>query len=128
MQVAEILSDLTSLRACDHDAALALVSSHKTSDSSVSQSPSKLPTLRRSSSPSASEPVARHVPTRGASELRTENNENDVDLQRAIDLVDLHYGVKMKHIEGLDKGLKKAREDVHAVLRPSMVDKENSRR
>ena len=47
----------------------------------------------------------------------TEGDKGDVDMQRAIDLVALHYGVKMKHIQGDDEGLKQARRDVNAVLK-----------
>ena len=41
---------------------------------------------------------------------------NDPDLQRALDLVDLHYGVKMKHVQGQELGLQKARADVARAL------------
>ena len=44
-------------------------------------------------------------------------DDDDPDLQRALDLVDLHYGVKMKHVQGQDMALKKAREEVQRVLR-----------
>ena len=37
-------------------------------------------------------------------------------MQRAIDLVDLHYGVKMNHMQGEDEGLRQARRDVDRVL------------
>lgn len=37
-------------------------------------------------------------------------------MRRALDLVELHYGVKMKHARGEDKGLREARRDVEAVL------------
>lgn len=40
----------------------------------------------------------------------------DEDMQRAKDLVDLHYNVKMKHVEGHDQDLKQARRNVDAVL------------
>ena len=42
--------------------------------------------------------------------------EEDPDMQRAIDLVDLHYGVKMNHMQGEDEGLRQARRDVDRVL------------
>ena len=38
-------------------------------------------------------------------------------MQRATDLVELHYGVKMKHILGDDAGLRQARKDVDEVLK-----------
>ena len=37
-------------------------------------------------------------------------------MQRAIDLVGLHYGVKMKHVQSEDAGLKQARKEVDMVL------------
>ena len=37
-------------------------------------------------------------------------------MQRANDLVELHYGVKMSHMHGEDAGLKQARIDVYKVL------------
>ena len=40
----------------------------------------------------------------------------DPDMQRATDLVDLHYSVKMKHVQGDDAGLKQARREVDMVL------------
>lgn len=42
--------------------------------------------------------------------------ENDVDLCRATDLLELHYDVKMKHVRGEEKGLIRARKDVEGVL------------
>lgn len=44
-------------------------------------------------------------------------DKDDVDLQRAIDLMDLHYGLKMKHVQSLDMCLQKARFEVDAALR-----------
>ncbi|KAL1869484.1 hypothetical protein Plec18167_007782 [Paecilomyces lecythidis] len=89
MQVAEILSDLTSLRACNHNEAIALVTVHRDGDNAESS--------------------------------KAEENQNP-DLQRAKDLIDLHYNVKMKHMRGqqpgtVDEGLRKARDDVNRVLR-----------
>ncbi len=49
--------------------------------------------------------------------ISTLDVDGDPDLQRALDLVDLHYGVKEKHRGQLDAGLKKARADVDLVLR-----------
>ena len=37
-------------------------------------------------------------------------------MQRATDLLELHYGVKMKHMQGEDAGLRQARRDVDMVL------------
>ena len=42
--------------------------------------------------------------------------DDDVDMKRVIDLVDLHYGVKMNYNQGEDAGLRKARTDVERVL------------
>lgn len=47
---------------------------------------------------------------------KDERKNADPDLQRAMDLVDLHYGVKMKHAQGEDRGLLQARRDVDEVL------------
>lgn len=41
---------------------------------------------------------------------------DDVDMKRVIDLVELHYGVKMNYMQGEDAGLRKARTDVERVL------------
>lgn len=40
----------------------------------------------------------------------------DLDLCRAIDLLELHYGVKIKHVRGEEKGLIHARKEVEGVL------------
>ena len=37
-------------------------------------------------------------------------------MQRATDLVELHYGVKMKHVNGEDKSLVEARREVEGVI------------
>ena len=42
--------------------------------------------------------------------------DDDVDMKRVIDLVGLHYGVKMNYKQGEDAGLRKARTDVERVL------------
>lgn len=42
--------------------------------------------------------------------------KNDLDLCRATDLLELHYGVKMKHVRGEEKGLIHARKEVEGVL------------
>lgn len=55
-----------------------------------------------------------------AEKLKAEEAQSP-DLQRAKDLIDLHYNVKMKHVRGqpgtVDEDLKRAREDVRRVLR-----------
>ncbi|KAF2806722.1 uncharacterized protein BDZ99DRAFT_523296 [Mytilinidion resinicola] len=71
MQIAEILSDLTSLRVCDPAAALSLVSA------------------RPHPSPSSLKPITSAT-----------KKEDDTDLKRAKDLVELHYAVKVAHGDG----------------------------
>ena len=113
MQIASILSDLTSLRVCvcrllcasnskqhsrltthqDHSAALALVS--------IRAPASDVP------APESSEGEIHRGSRRG---------DNDPDMERAMDLMELHHGVKMKHVHGEDRGLIQARKDVDAVL------------
>jgi hypothetical protein len=45
-----------------------------------------------------------------------ENTKSSPDLQRAKDLVELHYRVKLKYLEeGLGEELQKARDDVKVV-------------
>ena len=72
-----------------------------------------------SGEPSESAKDANDKPDRSAlsgsfSDLKSEGNP---DLQRALDLVDLHYGVKVKHQEGTDRSLQAARAEVNEVLR-----------
>ncbi|KAI4280874.1 MAG: hypothetical protein L6R38_004094 [Xanthoria sp. 2 TBL-2021] len=93
MQIASILSDLTSLRVCDHNAALALVST-------------------RAPASDSSTPKSKQVHT----PKDTHGTENDPDMERAMDLIELHHGVKMTHVRGQDQGLTQARKDVDAVL------------
>ncbi|KAK3054411.1 hypothetical protein LTR09_004679 [Extremus antarcticus] len=87
MQVAEILSDLMSLQVCDSNAALALVSAR---------------------------PEGTSKPQQNASDA---NEQDDPDLKRAKDLLDLHANVKLAHQDGIDKELNEAREAVEKVLR-----------
>ncbi|KAJ5377291.1 uncharacterized protein N7496_004700 [Penicillium cataractarum] len=93
MQVAEILSDLTSLRVCGHNEALALVSA----------------------------PLASAKDTSAESELVATSDGQAIKqeaLQRAKELVQLHYEVKSRHVNGeVDDELRQAREDVYRVLR-----------
>ncbi|KAL9625905.1 MAG: hypothetical protein Q9204_007744, partial [Flavoplaca sp. TL-2023a] len=42
--------------------------------------------------------------------------KNDPDMERAMDLIELHQGVKMTHLRGQDHGLAQARKEVDAVL------------
>ncbi|RYO33588.1 hypothetical protein AA0113_g4821 [Alternaria arborescens] len=86
MQLAEMLSDLVSLRACDPAAALALVSARSTDLNSISS----------------------HDNT--AKPNTATDDEQDPDLKRAKDLLKLHYEVKEAHKRGeLGRGLEEAR-------------------
>ncbi|KAJ5520443.1 hypothetical protein N7463_000896 [Penicillium fimorum] len=91
MQVAEILSDINSLRVCGHNEALALVNVHKNITGS----------------------------TESDSALADKSPADDkVDLRRAKELVELHYEVKARHVNGtVDEELGQARQDVQRVLR-----------
>ncbi|MCJ1283694.1 hypothetical protein MMC26_003025 [Xylographa opegraphella] len=106
MQIAEILSDLTSLRVCDYEAAIALVSSYKIIDTKN--------TTGEETNTSRSSSDSRPKTSRTTSVLK--DAQDDPDLQRAMDLVDLHYGVKEKHKHGTDMELQKARQDVRRVI------------
>ncbi|KAK3067786.1 hypothetical protein LTR53_015131 [Teratosphaeriaceae sp. CCFEE 6253] len=87
MRVAEVLSDLTSLYLADPKAALALVTA-QAPDSGSAQA-----------------------------ETRPRYVDNDPDLTRAKDLVQLHARVKVAHQDGADRELDEAREAVARVLR-----------
>jgi hypothetical protein len=115
MQVAEILSDLTSLRVCvrstfqrhqlhrytseliqDYNDALALVTVNE-----------RLNEAR----------VSPDDKSKVAASKRQQEQQND-DLQRAKELVDLHYEMKTKYALGtVDEELTRAREEVNRVLR-----------
>ncbi|KAK9860812.1 hypothetical protein MYU51_006103 [Penicillium brevicompactum] len=91
MRVAEILSDITSLRVCGHNEALALVNVHK------------------------------HAPecdsTGGSASADKSQAQDRDDLRRAKELVELHYEVKARHANGtVDEELSLARQDVRRVL------------
>lgn len=89
MQIASILSDLTSLRVCDHSAALALVSVHRPGRAPIAADEDREPSVKA---------------------------KEDPDLQRATDLLALHHGVKMKHMQGEDAALTQARREVDVVM------------
>ncbi|PGH28751.1 hypothetical protein GX50_08508 [[Emmonsia] crescens] len=101
MKVAEILSDLTSLRVCGHAEALALVNVYKTTSNSEQQKHAG-----QGPSPTSSD----SAPT-----------AQSEDLRRAKDLVELHNDVTLKQLNrqsgGLNEELRKARQDVDRVLR-----------
>ncbi|XPS70373.1 hypothetical protein M3J09_002594 [Ascochyta lentis] len=94
MQLAEILSDLVSLRPGDPAAALSLVS------------------LR--ASPASTD---LRTTTHNTDEILQSTNDNDTDLQRARDLVSLHYEVRERCKTGqLSRGLEAARREVERAL------------
>jgi len=101
MQFAEILSDLTSLRACAHTEAVALVNVNN-----------KLPQLESSSFSSQGQ-MNHNAPESG-------RQDPNPDIERAKALVELHYEVKMRHKSGsdliIDEDLRRARADVDKVL------------
>lgn len=78
----------------DHSAALALVSVYE-ADSTSSAT----------------------IKDQGLSIVPSDRIKEDADMQRATDLVELHYGVKMNHMQGEDAGLRQARRDVDQVLK-----------
>lgn len=51
---------------------------------------------------------------------------DDSDLCRATDLLELHYGVKMKHVRGEEKGLIYARKEVDGVLEMLKSQRKNN--
>ncbi|KAJ5668483.1 uncharacterized protein N7477_007053 [Penicillium maclennaniae] len=100
MQVAEILSDITSLRVCGHYEGLNLVNVNKNvagtdvSDTRVASTEN---------------------PTAGADKAEQAKKDN---LRKAKELVELHYEVKSRHANGeVDQELRQAREGVERVLR-----------
>jgi hypothetical protein len=102
MQTAILLSDLKSLAVCPPEAALKLVNIHKTLDEAKDQ---KMDALRDQVH-GGSQPDA-------ADNLEGQGN----DLQRATELISLHYEVKVRHQQGgLDGQVLQAREDVANVL------------
>ncbi|KAF2836347.1 hypothetical protein M501DRAFT_1019143 [Patellaria atrata CBS 101060] len=86
LTVAQILSDINTLRVCDPSAALALVSIRPGDGSEQSTS-----TIQS-------------------------KDDDDQDLRRARELVELHQTVKIAQREGLDRELREAREEVRRVV------------
>ncbi|KAJ5119085.1 hypothetical protein N7448_010792 [Penicillium atrosanguineum] len=100
MQVAEILSDITSLRVCGHYEGLTLVSVNK-----AIAGTSLLDTGDASTENA----------TAGADKAQRFKKDN---LRKAKELVELHYEVKSRHVNGqVDEELRQAREGVERVLR-----------
>ncbi|KAI4730773.1 hypothetical protein E4T49_01235 [Aureobasidium sp. EXF-10728] len=90
LKIADILSDLTSLRVGDPTAALNLV---------LARPPSSVTAI--------------------STQLQRAQNatDSDVDLARARDLLDLHANVKLAHRDRLDHALLEARHQVDMVLK-----------
>lgn len=88
LRLAEILSDLVSLRVCDPKAAIALVSARANGSSASSNH-----------------------------RVEEEDQDEDVDIGRAKELVKLHYAVKEAHRRGeLGAGLEEARASVQRAV------------
>ncbi|RMY73104.1 hypothetical protein D0863_04084 [Hortaea werneckii] len=85
MQVAALLSDLTSLQLCEPKAAMTLVTTR----------PSNIDTAEADTNP----------------------QDNDQDLKRAKDLLELHTLVKVAHEDGSMSDLNDARDAIAKVLR-----------
>ncbi|KAI9679949.1 MAG: hypothetical protein M1817_004964 [Caeruleum heppii] len=101
MQIAAILSDLTSFRLCGHEEALALVHAAKETPTSDAT-----PHHRESSRPTST----------------------DADLTRAYDLMELHRTVKLQHVAGEDLELRRVREDVNALIKDLRTREQGGRR
>ncbi|KAI9813094.1 MAG: hypothetical protein M1827_004314 [Pycnora praestabilis] len=107
MQIASIIADLTSLNVCDYDSALALLNASK-------DLPSKLTTpTTSSSSPPSYSPPQRPSQSRQISDQAN----SDPDLKRAKDIMELHYGVKVRYEGGLGEEMREARRRVNGILR-----------
>ncbi|KAI9773247.1 MAG: hypothetical protein M1835_006179 [Candelina submexicana] len=95
MQIAEVLSDLTSLRVCGHEEALALVNASKSLSAA------------KDSDASITGKITKALP---------EDAEVDTDLRRANDIMELHHTVKVKHAHRLDDDIQQARSEVRELL------------
>jgi hypothetical protein len=105
MRVAEVLSDLTSLRVCVSPSSLVLLRRLRTDNVITTQDPAAALALVsvRPDSPNTSTDALTDTPVKP---------EDNSDLQRAKDLIELHYAVKTPHASGEDKGLLEARRSV----------------
>lgn len=115
MRVAEFLSDLTTLRpevcVCRPRPPLPFLSSkrfHTTNHQNESDSVWK-------DQKSALSLVSLR-PDSATAKPNDDNSEEDKDLKRARDLLDLHSTVKLAHADGRDRELMRAREEVGRVL------------
>lgn len=113
MRVAEILSDLTSLRVCVRLAFPVLAKAPLLT--TALQDPNAALALVSARASTVSEPVSA---SNGLSPQtsRTQQGEQDVDLRRARDLIALHSSVKLAHGNGIDRELLQARQEVERVL------------
>jgi hypothetical protein len=116
MQLAEILSDLVSLRVCVRSTpSLVLPSPFRSSPpcTDIPQDPAAalaLVSARPNPSSATTNPSA-------ATDQKGTEEEQDTDLKRAKDLVELHYAVKEAHKRGeLGKGLLEARRAVEGAV------------
>ena len=107
MQVAEILSDLTSLQVCVSD-----TSSRPRQDYLL---------ICRNQDPSAALALVSARPESGSSGQKSSQNGtangDDPDLKRAKDMLELHAIFKVAHPDASNPELNEARETVERVLR-----------
>ncbi|EXJ62969.1 hypothetical protein A1O7_03413 [Cladophialophora yegresii CBS 114405] len=100
MQIAAFLSDLKSLTICSHEAATALVKPPAPTGAEETET----------TATEKAEDVQAHSSGR-------DTRGDDQDLQRANELLSLHYGVKLKYLEtGPDPELEQAGRAVDEVL------------
>ncbi|KAI9852419.1 MAG: hypothetical protein M1838_000737 [Thelocarpon superellum] len=101
MQIAEILSDLTSFRVCGHAEAMALVHAAQLVPPADSTT-------------SATQPASADAQ---AVTLATEKKpEDSADVRRAFDLMSLHTSLKVQPQERQQAALQQARKDVSEVM------------
>jgi hypothetical protein len=130
MQVAEILSDITSLRVCVSLSATVTSCSNvphrspgqrisaqgpddndSSIDTDISQGHNEALAL-------VSGPISTDEPPAESGSVSNGQPSKQEALQRAKELVQLHYEVKSRHVDGeVDEELRQAREDVYRVLR-----------
>jgi len=111
MKLAQVLSDLSSLKVCDPNAALSLVSARPSAPGASNASSVEAVKARTDALLKARTGEA---PFSRGEELQ----DADPDLQRAKDLVKLHYAVKVKHVNGgrIDEALEDARHAVQVAV------------
>ncbi|KAK4987941.1 hypothetical protein LTR50_004278 [Elasticomyces elasticus] len=107
MQIAEILSDLTSLRVCKTLRSLSSTREIDTPD----QDPAAALALV-----SARPPPTTTTTSDAEQRAETGQEATDADLRRAKELLELHSSVKLAHRGGVDRELEEARESVRRAL------------